>query len=303
MFRRMLQSTVRIQYASDLHLEHYEKMAFPMILTPAAKILCLAGDIGNPTKNLYARFLDYCHDKWEHIFVIAGNHEFYNRRPLSTLQKYNAKEIETWDSRLEACRSVCSQWENVHFLEKDSVHLPALNLTVLGTTMWSPIPLSKEGVVTYTMNDYKFIAKGHPVIDIEAISPKDVTVWHMEAKRWLESKIHETEENRQHTLVMTHHMPSVRFIHPQYLDDEVNCAFAAPMDKLLESPVRAWIYGHTHDQRVTRIEHDDPPNPEKAVICAVNAYGYNASQQRGYRRDAVIDIPCGAWQEEKHLLA
>ena len=278
-------------------------MAFPMILTPAARILCLAGDIGNPRKELYAKFLDYCHDKWDHVFVIGGNHEFYNRRPLRDLQKYNPHEIDTWDKRLEACRNVCSQWNNVHFMEKDSVHLPDFNLTVLGTTMWTHIPGSYRGVVEYSMNDYKYIAKGNPLIDIDSINSEDTSLWHREAKNWLSLKLFEAEENRQHVLVMTHHMPSFRFIKPEYLNDDVNCAFAAPMDEFLKPPVRAWIYGHTHDQKITTLLHNDPPDMDEAVVCAVNAYGYNAREQRGYRRDAVIEIPCGPWKEAAQLLA
>lgn len=299
MFRRMAQNLCRIQYASDLHLEHYDKMAFPRLITPSARILCLAGDIGNPRKQLYTSFLEYCQDKWDHVFIIAGNHEFYNRRPLKDLVKYNRKEVDSWDTRLELCRTVCSQWPNVHFLEKDSYYLRDYNLTVLGTTMWTHIPSSKAGIVKNAMNDYNYIAKG----DAETIEPADVTEWHRSAKQWLEAKLFDAEEERHHALVMTHHMPSTRFIKSEYFNNEINCAFAAPMDKLLVPPVRAWIYGHTHDQKVTAILHGDPPDIDETTVCAVNAFGYNAREQANYTREAVIEIPCGPWKNPVELLA
>jgi len=55
----MLRRFLRIQYASDLHLEHYEKTVFQIMLKPSAPVLVLAGDVGQPGRRSYRDFLYY----------------------------------------------------------------------------------------------------------------------------------------------------------------------------------------------------------------------------------------------------
>ena len=42
------------------------------------RILVLAGDIGSPHYPLYKLFLAICMNKFKHVFVVAGNHEYYS---------------------------------------------------------------------------------------------------------------------------------------------------------------------------------------------------------------------------------
>jgi hypothetical protein len=73
--------TIKFQYVSDIHLETYQntsKVLFKTILKPSAPYLALCGDIGYPGAQLYKPFLEYCSKHFEHVFYIAGNHEFYN---------------------------------------------------------------------------------------------------------------------------------------------------------------------------------------------------------------------------------
>jgi hypothetical protein len=52
------------------------------------------------------------------IFIIAGNHEFYNTKMYT---KWEVSKPDTYEKRLGYCRALCSQWPNVHFLEKNEV--------------------------------------------------------------------------------------------------------------------------------------------------------------------------------------
>ncbi len=291
----------RIQYASDLHLEHMDKVAFSQILRPAARILVLAGDIGNPQHRLYGAFLDWCHDKWDHVFVVAGNHELYNFKPKERWPKM--ERVFTYDQQLKACAEICSSWHNVHFLNNSNYYLRDYNVEVLGTTLWSKIPKEKYADVLQMMNDYNYIAKGHPIIDIERIGPEDTNRWHTEAVQWLDSRLFQCEEERRHALVVSHHLPSYSLCNPRFEGHPVNCCFASELDDLLSPPVKAWICGHTHHQVEYRIQLDDPPSEEGEIVVGINAHGYNFKERFNYSAEKVLEFPCGIWPAVEFQLA
>lgn len=68
---------MEVQVFSDLHLENWDDFNFE-IFKPKTKLLFLAGDIGHIKDNLYKKFMDYVSYNWEYIYVVLGNHEFYN---------------------------------------------------------------------------------------------------------------------------------------------------------------------------------------------------------------------------------
>ena len=59
----------RIQYASDLHLEHYDKVPFQLMLKPAAPFLALTGAIGDPGRRAFHDLLLYCSRNWRQTFI------------------------------------------------------------------------------------------------------------------------------------------------------------------------------------------------------------------------------------------
>src|SRR5581483_308437 len=69
---------MNIQYCSDLHLELRDP--FPSIV-PSAPILFLAGDIcslyGKHILKYYI-FLRWISKKFERVFIVLGNHEYYH---------------------------------------------------------------------------------------------------------------------------------------------------------------------------------------------------------------------------------
>ena len=59
----------QIQYVSDLHLEMYQEVPFPLLLKPNARYLALAGDIGQPLCQSWRPFFDYVNTNWERTFM------------------------------------------------------------------------------------------------------------------------------------------------------------------------------------------------------------------------------------------
>ena len=82
---------MKIQYASDLHLEFDENSSFlkhnPLIPMGEVLVLVLVGDIGYIGDENYSKhpFWDWVSDNFERCIVIPGNHEFYKFFDVSQL--------------------------------------------------------------------------------------------------------------------------------------------------------------------------------------------------------------------------
>ena len=88
---------MRIQYASDLHLEFAENGSYikhnPLPVT--GDILVLAGDIGYLGDENYSRhpFWNWASDNYRQVIVCMGNHEFYKNYDIATLEDGYCLEI------------------------------------------------------------------------------------------------------------------------------------------------------------------------------------------------------------------
>ncbi len=90
-----------IQIYSNFHLELAN--VFPRIL-PIAKYLFLVGNIGKLSYKLLFIFLDYCALKWEKIFYIPGNYEFYSGK-----KNYNTLNFE-YDLKIK------ERYKNIYYV-------------------------------------------------------------------------------------------------------------------------------------------------------------------------------------------
>ena len=91
--------------------------------------------------------------------------------------------------------------------------------------------------------------------------------------RWLEARLAEAYAGP--TVVITHHAPSRRSIHPRFADSLLNACFVSDAEHLLQgSRVQLWIHGHTHDS------FDYTANGTR-VVC----------NPRGYAKDGVNENP------------
>ena len=269
----MTSSLFRIQYVSDLHLEMYQKVPFPLLLKPVAPYLVLAGDIGQPSCQSWRPFFEYVNSNWEHIFYVTGNHEYYSKHK----DKWKYLEPTPFGIRHKEIKESLQEFKNVTLLDTDnpSFHLPSHNVTIIGNTLWSNIPKDMEYEVVNSINDYNFIAS-----DIS--TPLSTTVMNMmyiEHKRSLEKELEAWPTAK--IIIVTHHMPSYTLINPRYKNDPLNCAFASDCEELMRSNVCVWIYGHTHN--VAKILMGN-------TLTAVNARGYPNEACDGFSPEAYIEI-------------
>lgn len=274
MLRRMT-SRLRIQYASDLHLEFSEKHSFQEILKPVAPFLALAGDIGRPDKRSYLDFLRYVSGAWTDVFIVAGNHEFYNTWVSKHWKHMPIGSVDTVSERLNLCQSLSEQFPNVHFLDRNRVDREGV--AFLGATLWTDLrghEVEAEG----GMNDFQMIATE----GCKALRANDVTEWHLRDREWLDNELAACEEEGRPAVVITHHLPTFDLIASRYQGSPLNPCFASDCEELIRPPVRAWIAGHTHTGA-----HRTWPGP---VLGCVNPRGYPGETGTGYSAEIFVDI-------------
>jgi predicted phosphodiesterase len=222
--------SLRIQIASDLHLEHvrrharYERLIRP---SPGADVLVLAGDIANGT-NSVSIFADWPVP----VLLVLGNHEHY----------YQSSYKETlYDMRR------ASEGTAVKVLNNESFYFGGVRF--LGSTLWTDYKwrprgksrlLIKEamGLAQAQMNDHRVIFHNG-----NFFTPADARSEHKKSYKWLQAQLALPFEGP--TVVVSHHGPHSLSVHPQFAGDLLTSAFVSDLPKLL-ARADLWIHGHTH---------------------------------------------------------
>lgn len=291
----------KIQFVSDIHLETHHntsKSIFEKILKPSAPYLALCGDIGYPGAQLYEPFLEYCSKHFEHVFYIAGNHEFYNDtkaiKYLKTkqfieksvsedeLRRISAKfPRETPEDRVKTIRELCQKYPNIHFLDKETFKIPETDIIIVGCTLWSKLGMNPFMLPQF--NDFQRICEDKNTL----LRPRTYDDWNEEHVEFLGSTLTkiQNESPDLKVVVLTHHCPTYDIIIEKYSVDDpdnMNSFFA---NKDLVSPfgknVKAWICGHTHGCKTIDVN---------GTIVATNTFGYEWETIDGFKNDAILEI-------------
>lgn len=225
-----------MQIMSDLHLEvgqQYQTFDFPV----TAKWLVLAGDIGRLVDyEGYRIFLEAQVGRYEKVFLVLGNHEFYD---LS---------YEEGISRAQQLSQEPSLATKLFLLDRNVHKDESTGSIIMGCTLWSFVPDSAKAVVESKISDYK----------IDGWSVEKNNQRHAEDAAWLESELQSlsnaakayTQAHRggRHVLVVTHHAPSLTGTSaPEHINNPWTPAFATDLlPRLSTERVKTWVFGHTH---------------------------------------------------------
>lgn len=226
------------------------------------KILILAGDLGWPHKRVYNALLRTFSQNWAHVFVIAGNHEYYqfenvHHKPTHGMPMDEHLRVkrrgESMDEIEDDIRGICHLYPNVTFLQKDSVVFRGIRF--LGCTLWTP----SDASLAHHMNDYRYI---------KDFTPDVCNAIHADHVQWLKQKLAKKPQTAEYTrtVVVTHHLPSRQLMAEKYMAHPLNGFYMNDLDDLLEG-VDMWCCGHTHTAKY--IIH----SPSGAQ-CIVNPVGY-----------------------------
>jgi predicted phosphodiesterase len=279
---------MRIQYLSDIHLEHYKIFTGEQLNPrqwiepdPDADVLVLAGDIGNPKRTAYGLFIQWCAANWPCVVVVAGNHEFYEEHSRSN--STHGIQYSTRMEALELIHTVTRHYANVHFLDRGSVMIRP-GVRILGCTLWSDIPAELRKYVLAGLNDFRQI----PGATFEGYAE-----WHATDLAWLARELRAAKAAGDSVIVVTHHMPTPRLIAEAYQDHPLNCCFATDLEALiLETEPSAWLCGHSHSANQIQLGQ---------TVLALNPYGYPRERVSTQNRQAIISLMLPqerAWEEE-----
>jgi len=155
---------MKIQYASDLHLEMRENMNYIKSnpLPVVGDILVLAGDIYylDNSSITHLQFWDWCADHFQYTLIVPGNHEYYN---YSDIQERG----DSWRWMLR---------NNVGYFQNQVVRIG--DVAFFLTTLWSVITNPNKDIVRRSLNDYYRIKCGKRLL-----IPDDINSLHMKCLR------------------------------------------------------------------------------------------------------------------------
>lgn len=223
------------QVLSDLHLEI--NLQYPLYDIPVcAEHLILAGDIGRLTDyDDYRNFLQKQTDRFKLVFLILGNHEFYNGTFAAGLEKARQLEQEP------------SLKGRLIVLHQKRYDVPGSCVTILGCTLWSKVPHESRDIVQSKVKDFQ---------KIEGWSVDDHNANHNSDLAWLLKEIHsihqengkaEKRSKKKSILVVTHHAPLLqRTSSPQHAQNPWSVAFGTDILSQTPDGVKVWVFGHTH---------------------------------------------------------
>lgn len=274
-----MKETFRLQYVSDLHLEFHDRhnhgnIPCEMFVKPSAEYLALCGDIGWPEKAALATFLSWCSRNFKEVYWVPGNHEFYTK----SLEKRS-----TVAEKIEMCEKLCDTFKNVHFMYRKVRQVPGWNLRIVGCTMWTHLDPENDVKTILGMNDVRQIFESE-----KNASPDFFREWHETDKAWLAQETKKARTAQEDMIVLTHHLPSYKLIHPKYEGHPLNYCFATNLEEMMESPIRAWLCGHSHTACEVEIN---------GVKCGLNPSGYPGEEGSGFSRTKLLEITCDSYDE------
>jgi len=208
---------MKLQFLSDLHIDHHP---VPVTIIPHAPYLALIGDIAEVGSGLLPNFLGSLRGKFQRVFYVPGNHEYYRN------------ELEPTHKVLE---DICEK-AGVELLQKKTVEVEGV--LVSGCTLWSHP--TEEGF--HKRNADWILNFGRERMIEE----------HLDHLAFLKRAI--TGEKPH--VVLTHYAPLME-MNGEWLGDVNNSMFATDLSDMFRPPVRYWCCGHVH-QNLTVVQNGIP---------------------------------------------
>lgn len=286
---------MKVKLVSDLHLE-FSSIQIPNLEN--ADVLILSGDImiaedlydykdfvydpavhgvlsnlGRRQQNsvIFRNFLKHCSKEYPHVIYIAGNHEFYNGK---------------WVKSIKYLRDECSKYDNVNFLEQDTVIIN--DIVFIGATLWTNMN-NQDPLTLYTtksqMSDFSIIRNDSK--NFARVTPQDTVIRHLQTLGYFKTVL---EENKNKTCVVVgHHCPTAKSVHSRFIKDyQMNGAYYSELSELILNypQIKLWTCGHTHHAHWYYVG-------ETLVAC--NPRGYdtgNNPEYTGWDPSFIIDLDC-----------
>lgn len=266
---------------SDIHtvpLDYYRAR----IAIPDADICICAGDTTDTIYTTLDFLLAEIASKMP-VVTVLGNHDFYR----SSIDR--ALEVAT--ERLDGT--------NVHLLENGTTVLSGVRF--IGATLWTdfevPHGTQDNGpeLSLEARRDLAFHICIRDIMDFRQIYRSDerkpgetglITVEemirrHKTSRAYIEGELAKPFAGK--TVVLTHHAPSPRSLHPAYQGNPTNAAFASDLTETIrDGRPWYWVHGHIH-------HFSDYTEGHTRVLCNPKGYRHELGTS-GFRPGFVIEL-------------
>ena len=241
---------MKIQYASDLHLEFSKNSQFlndnPLKVT--GEILILAGDIHviGSDDFMNAPFWDWASKNYKQVIVAYGNHEFYKGCDLSAMKDGYKFKIR----------------DNVYYYYNCVITIDEVDIIV--STLWSYIRKEHENDCVMSVNDFRKIKLNGNTITAEEFNNE-----HKRCLDFIKKSMNESKAKTK--IIVTHHVPSDLLTAKEFQGSTINDAFTVDLtDYIKKCGAKFWIFGHSHRNINKKIGK---------TSCLCNQVGYVMSNE------------------------
>lgn len=254
---------MRIQFASDLHLEFKENLAYiqsnPFEVT--GDILILAGDTFylNDTTMPKIRFWKWASQNYQQVMLLPGNHEFYNNGDVTV-------RGDSWQYMF---------LENVGYYYNKVVRIGDVDIIL--STLWSHIREENEFCVFRGMNDFRQI-----LYDKHRLFPENYNAEYEKCLAFIKQSVCESTARR--IVVVSHHIPTFQAVVKHHINNSVSNAYVTELgDFIVDSQIDYWIYGHSH-------ENIDAEIGSTKILSNQLGYLFNGDRVQGFSESKFIEL-------------
>jgi predicted phosphodiesterase len=233
---------MKVYVTSDIHLEFGD---LDLQNKDNVDVLILSGDICvakylngvHPHDSRYRNFFKKCCERFPKVVYVLGNHEHYS---------YDIQETTAHLKRELT-------YDNLYILDNETVDID--DYTFIGTTLWTNMN-EEDSLTLYhvdsMMNDFRVIKNSARTVNEwgkpARLTPADTVIEHKKSMDYINHVVSEHADKKY--VVVGHHCPSFKSVHPKYAHDKImNAAFASDLDDFIayRPQIKLWTHGHTHE--------------------------------------------------------
>lgn len=254
---------MRLQYASDLHIEKWDRMTFAETLKPSAPVLVLLGDILPLGHSHLFSFFEWCSEHWDTVLWIPGNLEVWG------------SGFQNVASAIAEMKKKVSSFKNVIVFYCDSM-MSEDGFIILGCSLWMRPRQDKE--MMYVGRN--IWAKPEPCPVERRIFLEE----YVRCKDWLTIQLRDIKKP---VVVLTYYAPVPWLQEEEWIQEKKMSTRLFELETLLRPPVVAWLYGHSHVPNIEYTSWNDTTGYESHILLTSNPRGYPHEMRGIYRLDAV----------------
>lgn len=259
---------MRIQLASDLHLEERPKTTFLELLEPgAAPILALLGDVAPLDHPNLVPFLEWCSERWETILWVPGCLELMD----------GGTEFTAMVAAIDRMHELAAPFMNIIVFNKDGM-ISSDGIYIFGLPFWK---FPRDGTQLWHPQFFRWVEAEPSPMPLQ----QQMSFYHSDVE-WVKER---ARAQKEPVVILSHTGPTPWLQEETFAGDPDKSMTVPEIEDLLRPPIVAWLCGHCHQSVNATKEWSDATGQKGSVLLATNPRGFPLENLE-YRRDCVIRI-------------